>query len=118
MWNYLNTAKTLVDSSQVGVVTNPVSRFTYDAKGRVTLAVDPQADSTRAYYASTGFKNTDSVYTGLNPTIFRYDTSFGRLVRTLNARRDSAVTTLDLLNRVQSATCPRWGDDELCVRFA
>jgi len=102
VWNYLNTAKTLVDSSRVGVITNPVSRFTHDAKGRITLAADPQTDSTRAYYGSTGFQNTDSVYTGLNPTLFRYDASYGRLVRTVNARRDSTVTTLDLLNRVQS----------------
>jgi RHS repeat-associated protein len=100
--NYLNAAKTLVDSSHAGAAANPASRFKYDAKGRDTLVIDPQSDTRRYYYGSTGFQNTDSVYTGLNPTVFRHDTLFGRVVGTVNAKRDSSVATLDLLNRVQS----------------
>jgi len=106
---YLNAAKSLVDSVRVG--SNPdstkdsITVFRYDSKARGDTTLDPKKDSTFAYYGASGFQNLDSTRTGTRTTRFRYD-GWGRLVRTVNPRGDSAILVLDKLNRTDTVTAP------------
>jgi|GEM_PF-2158593 len=107
--NYLNAAKTRMDSMRVG--SNPdstkdsVTIFRYDSKGRDTIVVDPKKDSTFAYYGISGFQNVDSIRTGTRRVKFRRD-GWGRLIRTVNPRGDSLILVLDNLNRTDTVTAP------------
>ena len=107
--NYLNAAKTLVDSVRVGsnadTTKDSVTAYTYDAKGRVTRTLDPKKDSAFDYFGASGFQNLDSIRTGSRTSKLRYDL-WGRLVRTVNPRGDSAILVLDNLNRTVTAAAP------------
>ena len=102
--NYLNATKTWIDSTRIGsdTVKDSVTFFTHDSKGRVTRVLDPKRDTTFTYIASSGFQNVDSVRSGSRTMRFLYDT-YGRLVRTVNPRGDSAALILDALNRPDTA---------------
>lgn len=115
--NYLNAAKSLIDSTRVG--SNPdttkdsVTAYSYDGHGRTTLVVDPKRDGTLRYPGASGFQNTDSaafrsndiLHTLSRITRFRYD-NWGRLVRTVNPNRDSVIIALDKLNRTDTIFAP------------
>jgi YD repeat-containing protein len=104
--NYLNSTKIRIDSTRVG--SNPdstkdsVSVFAYNAKGRITLSIDPKQDSVLAFIGSSGFQNTDSTSTGPRTTRFLYD-GWGRLARTVNPKGDTVILALNnLIARTRS----------------
>jgi RHS repeat-associated protein len=111
--NYLNAAKTLIDSMRVGsnsdTTKDSVTAFVYDSKGRVTRMTDPKKDVSLAFYGTSGFQNLDSTSTtdatavDRRTTRFRYD-AWGRVVRTVNPRGDSTVLVFDKLNRTDTVT--------------
>jgi RHS repeat-associated protein len=113
--NYLNAAKSLIDSMRVGsnsdTTKDSVTTFVHDSKGRVTRTFDPKKDVSLGYYGTSGFQNLDSSSvsdsTALNQLItrFRYD-AWGRVVRVVNPRGDSAIMVFDKLNRTDTVTAP------------
>jgi RHS repeat-associated protein len=107
--NYLNAAKTLIDSMRVGsnsdTTKDSVTAFLHDNKGRITSTTDPKRDIVLAYYGTSGFQNVDSTRAGTRLTKFRHD-GWGRLVRTVNPRGDSSIAVLDGLNRTDTVIAP------------
>jgi RHS repeat-associated protein len=93
-----------VDSARVGY--QPSTRFAYDALGRVTTVTDPRGHVRQYFYATTGFRNTDSVRTGTRKVRFAYDT-LGRVVKTVNPRGDADTVIYDVLNRVREERGPQ-----------
>lgn len=90
-----------LDSLRVGGSGSPtVTRFTHDARGRVTTITDPEGHADSLFYASGGYLNTDStVAEGHRRTAFGYDDK-GRRVRTITPGDDTTRVAYDTLNRV------------------
>jgi YD repeat-containing protein len=113
--NYLNAAKTLIDSMRVGSNTDTtkdsVTAFVHDSKGRVTRTTDPKRDVALSFYGPSGFQNLDSASASDSTTANKRTTKFGydgwgRVVRVGNPRGDSAILVLDKLNRIDTVTAP------------
>jgi RHS repeat-associated protein len=103
---FLNVARTWVDSTCIesaGACTDTTTRFWHDAHGRDTLVVDAQKDSTKATFdvAGTAFRNLLTVRTGNRTTTYKYD-SYGRAIWIRNPRGDSAMISMDSLNRTRT----------------
>lgn len=107
--NYLNSAKSLIDSTRVGLnsdtTKDSVTYFKYDTHGRVIQVLDPKRDSTFTYWHPSGLQNVDSVRSGTRTVRYRSD-SLGRVVRTVNPRGDSVRVAYDKLNRVDTTVAP------------
>jgi RHS repeat-associated protein len=91
-----------LETTRSGTTSDPVTRFTYDANGRVKSVVDPGGHTASYTYESAGMQNVSIATTpGGRTTRYVYD-NLGR-ARTVTTP-DSIVhrTTLDPLNRVLS----------------
>ncbi len=109
--NFLNLAKSWVDSTRTGTCgacTDSVTRYSHESHGRLNKLIDPQLDTTVYTFdtASAGFKNLLSTRQGPHTTTLRYD-GYGRAVRVINARGDSAIVSLDSLNRTRNVKGPQ-----------
>jgi YD repeat-containing protein len=98
-------------------VDTSVSRFTYDPRGRLLTAKDPDGHEQRTAYLATGFKNTDWVAVVRNgverKTTFAYDT-FGRDTSATDHTGRVFKTAFDSLNRVRSTSAP----DTMTITYA
>lgn len=104
--NYINTAKTWIDSSRVGAIaSDTVSRYVHDSRGRITVAKDPKGDSTRFSYATTGFQNTMTTTVGTRVTSYLYD-AYGRSASTTIPGGATTTVQYDSLNRQRVSTGP------------
>lgn len=103
IYNWIDTTRGVVDSTRRGSTTGRVTRFSYDAAGRLSRRIDPdRRDTTTIYRSPSGLQNTDSVRTGrrLSRTI---RDGLGRRTASVypNGTRDSVV--YDGFNRVLKA---------------
>lgn len=104
--NYLNQAKTWVDSSRSGSTAgDSVWKYKYDSRGRIKVLTDPKGDSTTLSYQSTGFQNTSSQMVGTRVTTYSYD-AYGRLASTTIPGGATTTVQYDSLNRQRLATGP------------
>jgi RHS repeat-associated protein len=103
--NFYGTAGRL-DSVKVDT---SISRFTYDSRGRLLMAKDPEGHEQRIAYLSTGFQNTDwiaVVRSGVErKTTYGYD-GFGRRTSATDHTGRAFTTAFDSVNRVRSTTAP------------
>ena len=105
VWNYWSGGK--LDSTRVGSSTRPVSRFTYDARGRVVTSTNPKGHVTRAFYDSgNSWMNTDSaVAPGGRRSKLAYD-SYGRAITATDPDNKIRRTQYDAMNRVTRSIGP------------
>jgi RHS repeat-associated protein len=96
VWNYWSAGK--LDSTRVGSSAHPVSKFSYDSRGRVTSARDPEGHLTTRHYAGTGMLNTDSARAGRRRTAYTYD-GFGRVATARDPAEGLRSVEYDVLNR-------------------
>ncbi len=75
------------------------TKFTHDGRGRPTLTISPNADTTRYHRDSTTWLNTDSVVTGTRRSATTYD-AYGRVATQKNPVNHADSTFYDVLNRV------------------
>ena len=92
-----------LDSTRVA--NQPVTKLVYDALGRVITVTDPRGHASQYFYASSGFRNTDSVRTGTRVARFAYD-GWGRTVKMVNPRGDADTVVYDVLNRAREERGP------------
>ena len=93
-----------LDSMRVGAGGN-LTEYTNESDGRVKTITDPEDHTTTYYYATSGFKNLDSVTVVDRTTKFGYD-SYGRRTTVTAPNGDVTTTAYDLINRVDSLTAP------------
>ena len=97
--------------SNADTTKDSVTAFVHDSKGRITKTTDPKRDVALTYYGTSGFQNldsasaSDSTLVNKRTTKFGYD-GWGRVVRVVNPRGDSAILVLDKLNRTDTVTAP------------
>jgi len=95
--NYYNSSNGRLDSTRVGG--DPVTKASYDTRGRVVSATDARGHVTQYFRDATTWLNTDSVKSGSRRTAYSYD-SYGRTRTVKNAANVFDTTSYDLLNRV------------------
>jgi RHS repeat-associated protein len=115
VWNYWSGGK--LDSTETGTRSRKATTFTYDSRGRVLTSADPRGHTTRYFYATSGWMNTDSLKNESRKTSFIYD-GLGRTNVTTNALSQSNRVEYDGVNRVVKAVGPmsdttRYGYDGL-----
>lgn len=100
--------------------TGAVSRYTYDARGRLLTFTDPRGRRTTTVYETTGMQNTRTITrpasTGASTTTFGYDAA-GRTTSVTNPLGQAVTTEYDALNRTRRVSAPlaaeiRYGGDE------
>lgn len=92
-----------LDSMYVGT-TSQMTRFTYDARGRVTKVRDPEGHVTFATYQGTGWQNLATVKDSTRPaTVYGYG-DYGRLVQVTDPQGNTGSVAYDALNRVTVTT--------------
>jgi len=95
-----------LDSAAAGTgALRRVSKYTYDALGRVVIATDPHGHADTIYYDRTPWRNTDSARASGRRTAYTYD-GYGRLSTTKTPRGDVTTFAYDVLNRRVSVIGP------------
>jgi RHS repeat-associated protein len=103
-YDSLKTGWPLTQTSQSGSKSDPAIHHYADATGRDTAVADPLGHRTRYHYATSGFRNTDTVSApNGQPTSMTYD-GYGRTVSTRNPYGVVSSTGYDVLNRTTWST--------------
>lgn len=97
--NFLNAARTWVDSSRVGPSGDTATTYVHDGYGRVTQVTDPSGHVQSTAFATTGYRNTTSTTANNRVTRYYYD-GYGRLVSTKHPTGGIDSVQYDSLNRV------------------
>lgn len=103
VWAYWSGGK--LDSTRVGRSSQPVTRFTYDTRGRILSATDPGGHISAVTYDPSNWMNTISANLGATTIAYTYD-SFGRTVSVRDQVGDTSRMTYDSLNRVTRTIGP------------
>lgn len=102
---YSAAPQSLLETSTQG---DAISRFTYDALGRVLTATDGGGHQATYSYEPSALQNLANVTVNGRRTDFGYD-AFGRRTTTTNAAGQVSTVNYDLLNRPQFAVVPGRG---------
>jgi RHS repeat-associated protein len=115
VWNYWSNGR--LDSVRVGNINKKVTKIKYDIKGRDTLVTDPEGHETRKYYATSGWKNIDSVKVATRRTAFTYD-AYGRIATTKDPSNLITSNEYDQMNRVTRTIGPSPLSDTTLYTYA
>jgi len=103
-WSYWSGGK--VDSTRVGKASQPVTKYTYDSRGRLLTATDPGGHQTsRTYDTGNSWMNTASVIAVGGTTSFTYDGA-GRVATTTDPYSHSTTVQYDAVNRTAKTIGP------------
>ncbi|HYW10154.1 MAG TPA: hypothetical protein VE913_24515, partial [Longimicrobium sp.] len=96
-----------MDSTKTGYINAPRSKFTYDARGRLLTARDPEGYETRIFRDGNPWMNTDSaVSPGARRVAMAYD-GFGRDTLSRDPLDRATRTEYDAVNRALRTIGPR-----------
>lgn len=97
LWNEWSGGR--LDSTRSRSVSRPVTKFTYDSRGRVLTRTDPGTHATTFAYSSADMQNQTSVTIAGRTTSYTYDV-YGRPTTVTEPNNSSTQTTrYDELNR-------------------
>ncbi len=96
LWNYWSGGK--LDSTRRGTSSRPVTKFTYDSRGRILSAVDRGTHAVTYYHNPGGFQNNDSVKTGTRRMAKTYD-AYGRVATAKDPANSISSFLYDVLGR-------------------
>lgn len=96
LWNYWSSGR--LDSTRTARSSRPVTKFTYDSRGRVRTRIDQGGHTTTLVYAATGMQNQSSVTVAGRTTTYT-DDAYGRRAAVTEPDASTYSTRYDELNR-------------------
>jgi len=108
VWNYWSSGhmdSTIAGTRATSSLLRRLTKFTYDALGRLVTATDPASHADTTFYGGTAWRNADSTRAGGRRTARTYD-GYGRVATQQTPRGDVTTVQYDVINRRTSVIGP------------